>query len=65
LVFCGDHKGAKRTAAKLIREIGFNPVDVGKLSTARYVEPFSLLLAEIAYNGSSGPQLAYRFTSFA
>lgn len=65
LVFCGDHKGAKRTAAKLIREIGFNPVDLGKLSAARYVEPFSLLLAEIAYKGSSGPQLAYRFTSLA
>jgi predicted dinucleotide-binding enzyme len=65
LVFCGDHKGAKRTAAKLIRQIGFNPVDLGKLSAARYVEPFSLLLAEIAYNGSSGPQLAYRFTSLA
>ena len=64
-VFCGDHKGAKRTAAKLIRQIGFNPVDLGKLSAARYVEPFSLLLAEIAYNGSSGPQLAYRFTSLA
>lgn len=63
LVFCGDHKGAKRTTAKLIREIGFNPVDLGKLSAARYIGPFSLLLAEIAYNGSSGPQLAYRFTS--
>jgi predicted dinucleotide-binding enzyme len=40
-------------------------IDVGKLSTARYVEPFSLLLAEIAYNGSSGLKLAYRFTSLA
>jgi hypothetical protein len=39
----------------------FNPVDVGALSIARYVEPASLLLAEIAYNGSGGPQLAYRF----
>jgi predicted dinucleotide-binding enzyme len=65
LVFCGDHKGAKRTAATLIREMGFNPVDLGKLSAARYVEPFSLLPAEIAYKGSSGPQLAYRFTSLA
>jgi predicted dinucleotide-binding enzyme len=61
LVFCGNHKGAKRTAAKLISDVGFNPVDVGELSAARYIEPFSLLLAEIAYSGSSGPQLAYRF----
>jgi 8-hydroxy-5-deazaflavin:NADPH oxidoreductase len=61
LVFCGDHQGAKKTAAKLIRDVGFNPVDLGKLSAARYVEPFSLLLAEIAYKDSAGPQLAYRF----
>jgi predicted dinucleotide-binding enzyme len=40
---------------------GFNPVDVGSLSIARYIEPYSLLLAEIAYEGSNGPELAYRF----
>jgi predicted dinucleotide-binding enzyme len=63
LVFCGNQTGAKRTAAKLIRDVGFNPVDLGELSAARYIEPFSLLLAEIAYSGSAGPQLAYRFES--
>ena len=61
LVFCGDHKGAKKVAARLIRDVGFNPVDLGELSAARYIEPFSLLLAEIAYDGSAGPQLTYRF----
>jgi 8-hydroxy-5-deazaflavin:NADPH oxidoreductase len=61
LVFCGNHTGAKKTAAKLIRDVGFNPVDLGKLSAARYIEPFSLLLAEIAYDGSNGPELTYRF----
>jgi 8-hydroxy-5-deazaflavin:NADPH oxidoreductase len=65
LVFCGNHKGAKKTAAKLIRDVGFNPVDLGELSAARYIEPFSLLLAEIAYSGSAGPQLAYRFESLS
>ena len=64
-VFCGSHKGAKKTAAKLIRDVGFNPVDLGELSAARYIEPFSLLLAEIAYSGSAGPQLAYRFESLS
>jgi predicted dinucleotide-binding enzyme len=65
LVFCGNHKGAKKTAAKLIRDVGFHPVDLGELSAARYIEPFSLLLAEIAYNGSTGPQLGYRFESLS
>jgi hypothetical protein len=40
-------------------------VDLGSLSFARYVEPFSLLVAQLAYNGSSGPELAYRFEHFA
>lgn len=64
LVYCGDDEGAKRTAARLIREIGFNPVDVGPLSTARYIEPFSLLVAQLAYDGSGSPALGYRFQRF-
>ena len=65
LVFCGNHKGAKKTTATLIRDVGFNPVDIGDLSAARYIEPFSLLLAEIASSGPAGPQLAYRFESLS
>jgi predicted dinucleotide-binding enzyme len=64
LVYCGDHKGAKRRAARLIRDVGFNPVDLGELSAARYVEPFSLLLAQVAYSRSRNPELAYRFTRY-
>jgi 8-hydroxy-5-deazaflavin:NADPH oxidoreductase len=59
--YCGDHRGAKKTAARLIRDVGFKPVDVGPLSAARYVEPFSLLAALLAYNSSHGPALTYRF----
>jgi predicted dinucleotide-binding enzyme len=65
LVYCGDNKVAKKKAATLIRDVGFNPVDVGALSIARYIEPYSLLLAEIAYEGSGGPELAYRFEHLA
>jgi predicted dinucleotide-binding enzyme len=61
LVYCGDHDGAKQTAAGLIGDAGFNPVDVGALSAARFVEPFVLLVAELAYNTEGGPELAYRF----
>jgi hypothetical protein len=30
------------------------------LSMASYVEPFSLLTAQLAYNGEDGPKLAHR-----
>lgn len=61
LSYCGDHEEAKNTAAGLIRDGGFNPVDIGPLSTARHIELFSLLVAQLAYNGSGEPALAYRF----
>jgi 8-hydroxy-5-deazaflavin:NADPH oxidoreductase len=64
LVFCGDNAKAKRLAAQLIRDVGFDPVDVGPLRIARYTEPFSLLMAQIAYQGDGGPELAYRFERF-
>jgi predicted dinucleotide-binding enzyme len=60
LVYCGDNKRAKSVAARLIRDIGFNPTDLGGLEAARYIEPYSLLLAEIAYSGDD-PELTYRF----
>jgi hypothetical protein len=40
-------------------------VDLGSLSAVRYIEPFSLLVAQLAYNGSVGPELAYCFERFA
>jgi predicted dinucleotide-binding enzyme len=60
-VYCGDDHDAKELAAGLIRDVGFDPVDAGPLKIARYAEPFSLLIAQLAYEGSAGPQLAYRF----
>ena len=64
LLCCGDDEGAKDLAARLIRDVGFDPVDAGPLRIARYSEPFSLLMAQLAYEGTAGPELAYRFERF-
>ena len=61
LVYCGDNKAAKGVAATLIRDAGFEPVDAGPLRIARYREPFSLLVGQLAYEGDADPALAYRF----
>jgi predicted dinucleotide-binding enzyme len=61
LVYCGDDARAKKVAAALIRDVGFDPVDCGSLRIARYTEPFALLVAHLAYEGRGGPELAYRF----
>jgi hypothetical protein len=52
-------------AATLIRDVGFDPVDSGALRVARYLEPFALLMGELAYEGEGGPEGAYRFERFA
>jgi predicted dinucleotide-binding enzyme len=63
-VYCGDDESGKGVAAELIRDVGFDPVDAGVLRTARYTEPFALLVAQLAYEGEGGPELAYRFVRF-
>ena len=61
LVYCGDHQRAKNVAATLIRDVGFEPIDAGPLRIARCMEPFTLLVAQLAYETERGPELAYRF----
>jgi predicted dinucleotide-binding enzyme len=64
LVYSGDDEEAKATVATLIRDVGFDPVDAGPLEIARYSEPFTLLIARLAYEGDDGPALAYRFERY-
>jgi predicted dinucleotide-binding enzyme len=64
LLYCGDDIGGKAVAAELIHGAGFHPVDAGPLRIARYTEPFALLVAQLAYEGEGGPELAYRFERF-
>ena len=64
LVYCGDDRRGKNVAAGLIRDVGFDPVDAGPLRIARYTEPFTMLIAQLAYERKGGPELAYRFERF-
>ena len=64
LAYCGDDRRGKKVAAGLIRDVGFDPVDAGPLRIARYTEPFTMLIAQLAYEGVGGPELAYRFERF-
>jgi 8-hydroxy-5-deazaflavin:NADPH oxidoreductase len=64
LLYSGDDDDAKETTAELIRDVGFEPVDAGPLRMARYSEPFTMIVAQLAYEGDGGPELAYRFEHF-
>jgi predicted dinucleotide-binding enzyme len=64
VVYCGANARAKKVAAQLITDAGFEPIDAGPLRIARYTEPFALLVAQLAYEGDRGPALAYRLEWF-
>ena len=64
LMYCGADQDAKAVAATLIRDVGFDPADAGRLRIARYLEPFALAMAQLAYEGDNGPEIAYRVERF-
>lgn len=61
LLVYGDDAAALGLAHTLIRDIGFAPCPVGGLRSARFVEPFAMVTAELAYGQPGGPALTYRF----
>lgn len=50
---CGDDPQSRSTVASLIRDIDFEPVDVGELCCARYLEPLAALT--LILDLASGP----------
>lgn len=60
LVYCGDDEGAKATVARLVTDLGFEPVDVGGADQTPLVEAFAKLVIGLAYRRGRGP-FVYRF----
>jgi 8-hydroxy-5-deazaflavin:NADPH oxidoreductase len=63
--YAGDDAGAKDTARRLIESIGFEPVDAGPLSNARYLEPLGMLNIWLGYVGGRGTNIAPRWDTAA
>ena len=58
--YCGDDRKSKLAVARLIRQIGYEPVDCGPLETARYLEPLAMVIVELAYNQGHRPEVGLR-----
>lgn len=58
--YCGDDKAAKDIAKQLIEEIDLNPVDVGPLQNARWLESLAMLWIDLAINQRQGPNHAFK-----
>jgi predicted dinucleotide-binding enzyme len=60
MFYCSDEAGAKRIAAGLAEDLGFEPVDAGPLRQARCLEPLALLWISLAVNQGFGVNIAFK-----
>lgn len=58
--FCSDHDAAKKTVAQLATEMGFDPVDIGPIKHARYLEPLALLWIQMAFHMGQGAEFTFK-----
>ena len=56
--YAGDDDAAKRTVRSLIESMGFEPLDAGPLSNARYLEPVGMLNIYLGYVAKLGTDIA-------
>jgi predicted dinucleotide-binding enzyme len=60
MFYCGDDAAAKAVGARLAADLGFDPVDAGKLDQARLLEPLALLWIRLAYVQNQGRDIAFK-----
>ena len=60
MLYCGDDDAAKRVAAHLAAQLGFDAYDVGPLTEARLLEPFALVWIHLAVLQNMGTEFAFR-----
>lgn len=56
----GDDAEAKGIVTELGRALGFEVVDTGPLSNARYLEPMAFLIIQVAFGTGLGPNVAFK-----
>lgn len=60
MFYCGDDVNAKRIAAGLASDLGFEPVDAGSLSNAHQLESLALFWITLAIKQGYGVNMAFR-----
>ncbi|HSG39652.1 MAG TPA: NADPH-dependent F420 reductase [Thermoanaerobaculia bacterium] len=60
MFYCGDDDEAKAAAARLASDLGFDPIDAGRLDQARLLEPLALLWIRLAYVQQQGRDIGFK-----
>lgn len=56
----GDNPAAKQKVLQLSKDLGFDPVDAGPLTSARYLEPMGFLNIHLAFDRKMGTGIGFR-----
>jgi 8-hydroxy-5-deazaflavin:NADPH oxidoreductase len=59
MLYCGDDSGAKAVAKQLADDLGFDAIDFGPLSNARYCEAVAMTWIWLAIKGNVGRDFAF------
>ncbi|MBL8385145.1 MAG: NAD(P)-binding domain-containing protein [Burkholderiales bacterium] len=59
MIYCGDDAAAKAAAAALAADLGFEPIDLGRLDGARYLEPYAMVWIKLALAQGLGRNIAF------
>lgn len=59
MLVCGDSDEHKASALALVRDVGFEAIDFGKLDNARLLEPMALVWIRLAYQHGLGRDFAF------
>lgn len=61
LFACGDDESARRTVLALGQDLGFDPVDVGPLQNARWLETMGYFNITLGYQLGQGTDTGFRY----
>jgi predicted dinucleotide-binding enzyme len=59
MLYCGDADAAKDLTKGLAADLGFEPIDLGKLDCARYLEPYAMVWIKLALVQGLGRNVAF------
>lgn len=63
MLMAGDHERAKAQVARILTDLGFEPLDAGGLSRARILEPFAMVWINQALMRGKGRDWAFAATA--
>ncbi len=61
--YCSNSDEAKGIAVQLATEMGFDPVDIGPIKHARYLEPLALLWIQMAFHMGKGADFTFKLVN--